>query len=109
MFQPLDFVVVEFALERPVVGESATLQMKAGTMRPREYVTIDVDSSDEEILATRDVMLQLRPSVPPTEYLPTVRRMMQADGYRLAALYEKGKVRTVAGCSTAGRYCMSMT
>jgi len=93
----VDFAVVEFALERPVLRESATLQLKAGTMRPREYVTIDLDSVDEEILATHDVMLQLRPSLPPTEYLPTARRIMQADGYRLATLYEKGRARTVAG------------
>jgi len=53
--------------------------------------------SDEQILATRDVMLQLRPSLPAQEYLPTVRRMMQSDGYRLTVLYEEGVVRAVAG------------
>jgi GNAT superfamily N-acetyltransferase len=95
-FQPLDSVLVEFALERPDVRESATLQLKAGTM-PSQTITIAVASSSEQILATRDVMLQLRSSLPSQEYLPTVRRMMQADGYRLVALYEKGAVRAVAG------------
>ena len=53
--------------------------------------------TDEEILATREVMLQLRTAMAPDDYLPTVRRMM-AGGYRLAALRdEAGLVRAVAG------------
>lgn len=59
-------------------------------------VTIVVATSDAQILATRDVM-QLRPSLPSEKYLPMIRRMMQADGYRLVALYEKAEVRAVAG------------
>jgi GNAT superfamily N-acetyltransferase len=53
--------------------------------------------SDEQILATRDVMLQLRPHLTVEEYLPMVKRIMQSEGYRLAALYEKEAVRAVAG------------
>ena len=53
--------------------------------------------NDEQILATREVMRQLRPRIAPDEYLSTVRRMMQTDGYHLAALYEDGIVRAVAG------------
>jgi GNAT superfamily N-acetyltransferase len=53
--------------------------------------------TDEAILDTRDVMRQLRPAIPPDQYLPTVRRMMQTDGYHLAALYESDRVRSVAG------------
>lgn len=53
--------------------------------------------SDEEILSTREVMLQLRPHIRPDDYLPTVRRMMESDGYRLAAASEGGIVRAVAG------------
>ncbi|HEY1759509.1 MAG TPA: GNAT family N-acetyltransferase [Bryobacteraceae bacterium] len=53
--------------------------------------------SDEQILATRDVMRQLRPHLPFEEYLPTVKRMMQSDGYRLLALYEKDAIVAVAG------------
>ena len=65
-------------------------------MQPQQTVTIAVASGDEQILATRDVMLQLRPGLPPQNYLPTVRRML-ADGYRLVALQEKNVVRAVAG------------
>ena len=66
-------------------------------MQRQEAITIAVASDDEQILATRDVMLQLRPSLPSREYLLTVRRMMLADGYRLVALHENGAVRAVAG------------
>ncbi len=53
--------------------------------------------TDEEILATRSVMLQLRPHISPEAYLPTVKRMMETDGYRLAAVETDGIVRAVAG------------
>ena len=66
-------------------------------MQRQEAITIAIASDDEQILATRDVMLQLRPSLPSREYLLTVRRMMLADGYRLVALHENGDVRAVAG------------
>jgi GNAT superfamily N-acetyltransferase len=60
-------------------------------------VNIALASSDEDILATREVMLQLRPAVRPQAYLPTVRKMMQTDGYHLVSLSENGAVRAVAG------------
>ncbi len=66
-------------------------------MLSREAITISVASTDQQILATREVMLQLRPNLPSQAYLPTVKRMMQADGYRLVALQEKDVVRAVAG------------
>jgi GNAT superfamily N-acetyltransferase len=53
--------------------------------------------TDEEILATRDVMRQLRPHVLLDEYVPTVRRMIDTNGYQLAALYDGDAVRAVAG------------
>jgi len=53
--------------------------------------------SDEEILSTREVMLQLRPHIRPDDYIPTVRRMMESDGYRLAAASDRGVVNAVAG------------
>jgi GNAT superfamily N-acetyltransferase len=62
-----------------------------------EAMAIRGAETDEEILATRRVMLELRPNVPADEYLSTVRRMMAADGYRLAALYADGEVQAVAG------------
>ena len=54
-------------------------------------------TTDEEILSTRDVMLQLRPQVAPDDYLPSVKRIMQTDGYHLVALRVEGVVRAVAG------------
>ncbi|AXK73637.1 GNAT family N-acetyltransferase [Lysobacter sp. TY2-98] len=59
-------------------------------------VTITEATTDAEILATRDVMRQLRPSVAEADYVTTVRRMMDA-GYRQVALVEDGDVRAVAG------------
>jgi GNAT superfamily N-acetyltransferase len=53
--------------------------------------------TDEQILATRDVMLQLRPAISPEEYLPMVRRMMETNGFHLVALYDGDAVRAVAG------------
>jgi GNAT superfamily N-acetyltransferase len=53
--------------------------------------------TDEEILATRDVMRQLRPHIKAEDYLPTVRRMMRTDDFRLAAVVEADVVRAVAG------------
>src|ERR1700747_3412191 len=64
-------------------------------MQRQKAIRIASASDDEQILATRDVMLQLRPSLPSREYLLTVRRMMLADGYRLVALHENGAVRAV--------------
>jgi len=64
---------------------------------PQETTSVVEAVGDEQILATRDVMLQLRPHLRVEEYLETVRRMMRSDGYRLVALYEKGTVRAVAG------------
>ena len=60
-------------------------------------VSIISAATDEQILQTRDVMLQLRPGVAADAYLATVRRMMQSDGYQLAAVVEQGVVRAVAG------------
>ncbi len=53
--------------------------------------------TDKEILATRPVMCQLRPQIALENYLPTVRRMMQAEGYLLVAVSDQGEVRAVAG------------
>ena len=54
-------------------------------------------TSDEHILATSAVMRQLRPNITPDDYLATIRRMMQTDGYHLAGLYADGVVQAVAG------------
>ena len=60
-------------------------------------VTVGLAATDEEILATRDVMLQLRPHIAPDDYLGRVRRMMATERYHLAAVAEDGVVRAVAG------------
>jgi GNAT superfamily N-acetyltransferase len=62
-----------------------------------EAMAIRRAETDEEILATRAVMLELRPNVPADEYVSTVRRMMETDGYRLAAVIVGGEVQAVAG------------
>lgn len=54
-------------------------------------------TTDEEILATRAVMRELRPHVPADAYVATVRRMMETDGYQLVALYADDTVRAIAG------------
>lgn len=54
-------------------------------------------TTDEQILATREVMRQLRPNVSPDDYLRTVKRMQQSDRYQLAAVFDAGAVRAVAG------------
>ena len=61
-------------------------------------MTIVRIETDDQILSTRDVMLQLRPHIPPDDYLETVRRLMQTDRYVLAAAVDDGDVvRAVAG------------
>jgi GNAT superfamily N-acetyltransferase len=62
-----------------------------------DSIAIQPALTDADILATRAVMLELRPNIAPDDYLPTVRRMMQTDGYHLAALWADGEVRAVAG------------
>lgn len=54
-------------------------------------------TTDEQIVATREVMRQLRPNVSAGDYLTTVRRMMETDGYHLAAIFDGETVRAVAG------------
>ena len=53
--------------------------------------------TDEDILAGRRVMRQLRPQITEDAYLSTVRRMMQTDGYLQAAVFEGHTVVAVAG------------
>lgn len=62
-----------------------------------ENVTVDRIESDEDILSTSEVMRQLRPHIAPNDYLPRVRRMMDSQGFRLAAVRDNGVVRAVAG------------
>ena len=54
---------------------------------------------DAQIIATRDVLRQLRPHLPNDEkdYLAVIRSIMASDDYYLAAVVEHGAVRAVAG------------
>ena len=63
-------------------------------------------TTDEEILAARSVMRQLRPQIPETAYLETVRRMMKTDGYLQTAVFEGEAV--VAVVAVAGYRFMEM-
>ena len=54
-------------------------------------------NTDEDILAARRVMRQLRPQIAEDAYLATVSRMMQHDGYLQAAVFEGDAVVAVAG------------
>ncbi len=54
-------------------------------------------TTDEQILAVHEVMHQLRPKIQRNEFLATVKRMQQTDAYQLAAVYDEGAVRAVAG------------
>jgi GNAT superfamily N-acetyltransferase len=54
-------------------------------------------TTDEDILAARAVMRQLRPQIPEAAYLETVQRMMKTDGYLQAAVFDGDTVVAVAG------------
>jgi GNAT superfamily N-acetyltransferase len=53
--------------------------------------------TNDEILATFDVMRQLRPALERMSYLDAVRRMQSRGGYQLAQLIAEGRVAAVAG------------
>ena len=54
-------------------------------------------TTDDDILAARRVMRQLRPQISEASYLETVRRMMETDGYLQAAVFDGDTVVAVAG------------
>lgn len=60
-------------------------------------MAIHLAETDGDILATSEVMRQLRPQVEGDRYLARIRELMAGDGYHLAALTEGGEVRAVAG------------
>ncbi len=53
--------------------------------------------ADDDIRLTYAVMSQLRTHVPEHEYLDRVKKQSQASGYQVAALFDDGQVRCVAG------------
>jgi len=62
-----------------------------------EGISVFKASTDEQILQTRNLMLQLRPNAMEDGYLPTVRRMIESNGYHLAAVVSQWDIRAVAG------------
>lgn len=60
-------------------------------------IDIRVASTDEDIRATFDVLSQLRPHLARASFDATIRQLMDAEGFRLAALTDRGRVRAVAG------------
>lgn len=53
--------------------------------------------SDDEVAATFEVMHQLRSHLLAADYVATIKRVRDSDGYRLAAVLDAGEVRCVAG------------
>ncbi|HET7463467.1 MAG TPA: GNAT family N-acetyltransferase [Longimicrobium sp.] len=71
---------------------------RAGRGFPRAgAIAVELAETDEQILATREVMLQLRPHLAPDEYVARVRRLMETERFHLLAGVEDGVVRAVAG------------
>ena len=67
------------------------------TSDARSALRVGEALTDEDILATQTVMLDLRPHLAPGNYVSTVKRMMASDCYKLAAVWEDDVVRAVAG------------
>lgn len=61
------------------------------------HATITSPATDAEILATWEVMHELRPHLARESYVQRVRAMMASDGFRLAAVVVDGNVQAVAG------------
>jgi GNAT superfamily N-acetyltransferase len=57
---------------------------------------IKIADTDDEIMSCYPVMAELRPHIPPDDFLPTVKRLAEIAGFRLAYLHE-GEVKAVAG------------
>src|SRR5215204_1634387 len=54
-------------------------------------------TTDEEIVACYPVMSELRTHIKAEDFLPRVRRQMDAFDYKLAYLKDEGEVKAVAG------------
>lgn len=52
--------------------------------------------TDEQIEATFDVVLQLRPHLERSNYVATIRSLMASDGLKVLTLLDQGEVRAVA-------------
>lgn len=67
-------------------------------LHPNEHdIDVRIATTDEDIHATFDVLSQLRPHLVRSSFVGTVRQLMDTEGFRLAALTDRGKVKAVAG------------
>ena len=57
---------------------------------------ISIARSEQEIAGCYPVVAELRPHIPPAEFVPTVRRLAEVAGFRLAYLTD-GVIKAVAG------------
>ncbi|WP_250628168.1 GNAT family N-acetyltransferase [Pinirhizobacter soli] len=65
--------------------------------------------TDEQIAATFDVVLQLRPHLERSNYVAMIRRLMASDGLKVLALLDEGEVRAVAAYRVMHMlYCESL-
>jgi GNAT superfamily N-acetyltransferase len=60
-------------------------------------MTIALASTDEEIDACFEVMSQLRSHIPREDFVPRVRRQMEAFDFRMPYVKDEGEVKAVAG------------
>lgn len=58
---------------------------------------IALATTDDEIAATFDVMVQLRPHLTRDAYVPLIRRLVATERFHLLAAIDDGVVRAVAG------------
>lgn len=58
---------------------------------------IALATTDDEIAATFDVMVQLRPHLTRDVYVPLIRRLVATERFHLLAAIDDGVVRAVAG------------
>ena len=70
---------------------------KIGKIRKTRRIRIAIAETESDILRCYPVLSELRPHVPPGEFLERVRSEGARGGYRLAFLEEGGEVRAVAG------------
>lgn len=64
-------------------------------------IEIRFAETDEEIERCYPVMSELRPHIAREDFLPQVRRQMDASGFRLVYLTDKGDVKAVGGIRVA--------
>ena len=85
------------SLQRPSVGEAADAEPEPAGTTTGLTMIIKEAVSDAEILATFDVMIQLRTHLTREGYVEIINRLRRTNSYHLAALIDGGVVACVAG------------